>query len=274
MIFDTILSATAYIRQQLPDFHPEIGVILGTGLGHLAGAVDIRLALPYASIPHFPLATAESHSGKLLLGTLGGRNVVCLQGRFHYYEGYTMQQVTFPVRVMKELGISSLLISNAAGGLNPGFQTSTLMLIEDHISLFLPESPLRGQLPPELGPRWPDMSRPYDETLLSLARAVAREQDLPVRTGTYVSVPGPQLETRAEYRALRMLGADAVGMSTVPEVIVARHGGLRVLACSVITDLCIPETLQEARIEDILAAAAKAEPYLTQLFREVIVRMP
>ncbi|MBO9637650.1 MAG: purine-nucleoside phosphorylase [Siphonobacter aquaeclarae] len=274
MTFDTILSATAYIRQQLPDFHPEIGIILGTGLGHLAGAVDVQLSLPYASIPHFPLATAESHSGKLLLGTLGGRPVVCLQGRFHYYEGYTMQEVTFPVRVLRALGVQSLLVSNAAGGLNPAFHTSDLMLIEDHISLFLPESPLRGQIPAELGPRWPDMSRPYDDALLTLAKTIAAENQLSVQTGTYVSVPGPQLETRAEYRALRMLGADAVGMSTVPEVIVARHGGMRVLACSVITDLCIPETLQEARIEDILAAAAKAEPQLTLLFREVIARMP
>ncbi len=273
MTLEAIQEASQAIRNQFPDFHPTVGIILGTGLGHLASEVQVLGAIPYDQIPHFPLSTVESHSGKLLLGTLAGQSVICLQGRFHYYEGYSMQQVTFPVRVMHALGIRHLLVSNAAGGLNPAFRTSDLMIIDDHVALFLPESPLRGFNPPEFGPRFPDMSAPYDATWIQQAKTILADLGLPPHTGVYTSVQGPQLESKAEYRLLRQLGSDAVGMSTVPEVLVARQMGMRVFACSVITDLCIPETLKEAKLSEILAAAAKAEPHLSQLFKRLIEQM-
>ncbi|MFT4033901.1 MAG: purine-nucleoside phosphorylase [Siphonobacter sp.] len=270
MTLETIQEAKQAIQNQLVDFQPEVGIILGTGLGKLADEIDIVRQMPYEQIPHFPVSTVESHSGKLLLGTLGGKKVICLQGRFHYYEGYSMHQITFPVRVMNALGITHLLVSNAGGGLHPDYQTSDLMLIEDHIALFLPESPLRGLNEPEWGERFPDMSQPYDAALLNKAKAIAQELAIPFHVGTYTSVQGPQLETKAEYRMLRQLGTDTVGMSTVPEVIVAHQLGMKVFACSVITDLCFPDTLKEAHIEDILAAAAKAEPGLAALFKGLI----
>jgi len=254
-------------------FRPTIGIILGTGLNALVNELTVETELPYEQIPHFPLSTVEFHHGRLLIGTLAGKPALVMQGRFHYYEGYTMQQVTFPVRVMKELGINTLLVSNAAGGLNPDFRTSDLMIIHDHISLLLPENPLRGQLPREFGDRFPDMSEPYSLALIQQAEAVAQALSIPVRKGVYVSVTGPQLETRAEYRMLRQWGADAVGMSTVPEVIVASQMGMRVFGCSVITDMCIPETLEKAEISKILAAAAAAEPKLTALLRELVQRL-
>ncbi len=272
-MFDAIQDATRFIRSHLPHFRPRAGIILGTGLGGLVKELRIEAEIPYERIPHFPVSTVEFHSGKLFLGTLAGQPVVCLQGRFHFYEGYSMQQITFPVRVLQALGIEALFVSNAAGGLNPDFRTSDLMLLDDHISLLLPESPLRGHNLNELGPRWPDMSQPYDPVLIEKAGAIAARLGLALRRGTYVSVGGPQLETKAEYRFLRQIGADAVGMSTVPEVIVARHMGLRCCAVSVITDLCIPETLEEADIQKIIAAAAKAEPSLTRLFCELIREM-
>ncbi|RRB06821.1 purine-nucleoside phosphorylase [Larkinella rosea] len=252
---------------------PTVGIILGTGLGALAKEVNVEVVIPYETIPHFPLATVESHSGKLLLGTLSGKQVMVMQGRFHYYEGYSMQQVTFPVRVMRWLGVETLLISNASGGLNPDFEISDLMIIEDHISLFLPENPLRGPHPAQFGDRFPDMSEPYSKELVWLARSIAQKFDFPIQRGVYCGITGPQLETKAEYRLLRQLGGDAVGMSTVPEVIVAHQMGLKVLACSVITDLCIPETLEKVSFIKVLAAAATAEPRLTALFREIVARL-
>lgn len=271
---DPLQEATRFIRSHLPDFRPRVGIILGTGLGGLVRDLGVLAEIPYERIPHFPVSTVEFHSGKLFLGTLSGQPVACLQGRFHFYEGYSMQQITFPVRVLHALGVEVLLISNAAGGLNPALRTSDLMLLDDHISLLLPESPLRGPHTEASGPRWPDMSAPYDAILNQKAQEIAQRRGIPLRRGTYVSVGGPQLETRAEYRFLRQMGADAVGMSTVPEVIVARQLGLRCCAISVITDLCLPETLEVADIEKIIAAAAKAEPDLTQLFRELIDDMP
>jgi len=263
--------AAAYIQAHSQNFQPETGIILGTGLGALAQEVDVTHEINYADIPHFPLSTVESHAGRLLLGTLGGRKVAVLQGRFHYYEGYTMQQVVLPVRVLKLLGISRLFVSNAAGGLNPDFQIADLMLIDDHINL-QPGNPLIGPNLDELGPRFPDMFAPYDAALLARAEAAARELGLAATTrrGVYVSVPGPMLETPAEYRYLRTIGADAVGMSTVPEVIAARHMGLPVLAVSVITDLCAPGHLKPVVLADIFAAAAVAEPRLTALMRAVV----
>lgn len=264
-----IQEAARFIQSQT-SVEPTIGIILGTGLGALAGEVTIETTIPYETIPHFPVSTVEFHSGKLLLGTLEGQSVVVMQGRFHFYEGYTMQQVTFPVRVMHALGVRSLLVSNAAGGLNPAFQTSDLMVIDDHIGLLLPQNPLVGPHSPDLGDRFPDMSEPYRKTLIELAIRLGGELEIPLRRGVYVSVTGPQLETRAEYRMLRQWGADAVGMSTVPEVIVANQVGMAVFGVSVITDLCLPDTLEKADIANILAAAAKAEPRLTRLIRAMV----
>ena len=251
---------------------PGIGIILGTGLGALAERIEVETSIPYGEIPHFPLSTVESHSGRLLFGTLGGRPVVAMQGRFHRYEGYTLQQVTFPVRVMRALGVGTLVVSNACGGMNPLWAPGELMLMADHINL-LGESPLTGPNDDALGPRFPDMSQPYDRALQHLAREVALEQRIPLRSGVYVAVPGPNLETRAEYRMLRAMGADVVGMSTVPEVIVARHGGMRVLGVSIITDACLPDALEEADIATIIATAGRAEPNLTKLVEGVVARM-
>lgn len=263
--------ATAYIQAHTNNFLPDTGIILGTGLGALAKEVEVAHTLEYADIPHFPLSTVESHAGRLLLGTLGGQKVAVLQGRFHYYEGYSMEQVVFPVRVLKLLGIKQLFVSNAAGGLNPDFEMADLMLIDDHINL-QPTNPLVGRNLDELGPRFPDMFAPYDAALLTRAEAAATAlgQAATTRRGVYASLPGPMLETPAEYRYLRTIGADAVGMSTVPEVIAARHMGLPVLAVSVITDLASPGRLRPVVLADIFAAAAKAEPRLTALMKAVI----
>jgi len=270
MLLQQIQEATTYLKGQIQGFVPQVGIILGTGLGSLVDDIAVEFTVSYETIPHFPVSTVESHKGKLLFGTLSGKKVVCMQGRFHYYEGYSMQQVSFPVRVMKMLGIEQLIVSNAAGGLNPGFQTSDLMIIQDHISLFLPENPLRGANLDTLGDRFPDMSEVYDSALIEKAISIAQQHGIRAHKGIYVSVTGPQLETRSEYRMLRQLGADAVGMSTVPEVIVARHMDLPVFGISVITDLCIPETLEKAEISKILAAAFKAEPLMTLIIKELI----
>lgn len=258
--------AAAYIQAHSNHFRPITGIILGTGLGALAHEVEVAHELHYADIPYFPLSTVESHAGRLLLGHLGGQPVAVLQGRFHYYEGYTMPQVVLPVRVLKLLGIERLFVSNAAGALHPDYGLADLMLIEDHINL-QPTNPLIGPNLDELGPRFPDMFAPYDAGLLARAEAAtaALGQTATTRRGVYVSVPGPMLETPAEYRYLRTIGADAVGMSTVPEVIAARHLGLPVLAISVITDLCAPGHLKPVVLADIFAAAAQAEPRLTAL---------
>ena len=258
-----------FIKARTQGFIPQFGIILGTGLGKLVEEIAIEYTLPYSEIPHFPIATVEFHQGKLIFGKLAGKNVVCMQGRFHFYEGYTMQEVTFPIRVMKLLGIEKLIVSNASGGLNPNFKESDLMLIEDHISLFLPANPLIGKN--IMGDRFPDMSEPYSQTMIHQALEIAEKHHITnIKKGVYVSVTGPNLETKAEYRMLRMLGADAVGMSTVPEVIVARQMEIPVFGISVITDLCIPETLQIADINKILAAAYQAEPAMTLIIRELI----
>jgi purine-nucleoside phosphorylase len=251
---------------------PDTGIILGTGLGGLANEIVPETVVDYASIPHFPLSTVESHHGKLIFGSLGGRKVVAMQGRFHYYEGYTMQQVTFPVRVMKFLGVTTLLISNAAGGMNPQFSRGSLMIITDHINL-LGDNPLIGPNDDTMGPRFPDMSEPYSRKLIALAEQVALDLRIRVERGVFVAVPGPNLETRAEYRFLRLIGADAVGMSTVPENIVANHMGLRVLGFSIITDECFPDSLQPAKVEEIIAVAKDTEPKLTAIMKGVVERL-
>ncbi len=251
------------------DAEPPIGIILGTGLGGLAKEMTQETVIDYKEIPHFPLSTVESHHGKLIFGSLGGKQVVAMQGRFHYYEGYTMQQITFPVRVMKFLGVRTLLISNAAGGMNPEFRRGDVMLIADHINL-LGDNPLIGPNDDTLGPRFPDMSEPYSQELIALAERIAAAKNIQVQKGVFVAVPGPNLETRAEYRFLRSIGADAVGMSTVPECIVAVHMSMDVLGFSIITDECFPDTLKQAKLEEIVATAMAAEPKLTAIMKEVV----
>jgi purine-nucleoside phosphorylase len=248
---------------------PDIAIILGTGLGALGDAIAVDTAVPYAEIPGFPLSTVESHTGRLLFGTLGGKRVVAMQGRFHRYEGYSLQQVTFPVRVLRALGASTLIVSNACGGMRSDWAAGDLMMLTDHINL-LGDNPLIGPNDEQLGPRFPDMSAPYDATLAALARQVAAARGIVLREGVYAAVAGPNLETRAEYRMLRTLGADVVGMSTVPEVIVARHAGLRVLGLSIITDMCVPDALEPTSLAKILAVASRAEPRLTALVRGVL----
>ena len=254
------------------DATPDVALILGTGLGGLARQIEQPVVIEYADIPGFPASTVESHAGRLLIGTLAGRTVVAMQGRFHRYEGYTLQQVTFPVRVLRALGAETLIVSNACGGMHPLWAPGELMLIADHINL-LGDNPLVGPNDDSLGPRFPDMSMPYDPSLRAIARTVAAEQRITLREGVYVAVAGPSLETRAEYRALRTLGADVVGMSTVPEVIVALHGGMRVLGISLITDQCLPDALEPASLEKIIAVATRAEPSLTALVVGVASRL-
>jgi purine-nucleoside phosphorylase len=251
---------------------PHVAVILGTGLGALADAIEQPTVIEYPEIPDFPVSTVESHAGRLLCGTLAGKRVVAMQGRFHRYEGYSLQQVTFPVRVLRELGATTLVVSNACGVVRRDWHSGDLMLIADHINL-LGDNPLIGPNDDRLGPRFPDMSQPYDERLRALARDVARQERLTLREGVYAAVSGPNLETRAEYRMLRELGADVVGMSTVPEVIVAVHGGMRVLGISVITDEAVPETLTVTTLEQVIAAANEAQPALTSLVRGVVARL-
>ena len=251
---------------------PEIGIILGTGLGGLVKNIDIAYTFSYKDIPHFPVSTVESHAGMLIFGRLGGKEVVVMQGRFHYYEGYSMQQITFPIRIMKKLGVHTLLISNAAGGMNPQFSGGDLMIIEDHINL-LGDNPLIGPNHNDLGPRYPDMSEPYDKELIKHAEAIALQNKIAIKKGVFVAVSGPNLETRAEYRFLRLIGADAVGMSTVPETIVAVHSGLRVFGVSVITDECFPDALKKVDIKTIIATASQAEPKLMLLMHKLVEQM-
>jgi purine-nucleoside phosphorylase len=251
---------------------PEVAIVLGTGLGGLAKEIDVQASISYVDIPGFPLSTVESHAGRLLCGTLGGKTVVAMQGRFHVYEGYSLQQVTFPVRVLRAVGARTLIVSNACGGMNPLWAPGDLMLIADHIN-FLGDNPLIGANDDRLGARFPDMSSAYDPTLRDLAREVAAERRITLREGVYVAVAGPNLETRAEYRMLRALGADVVGMSTVPEVIVAVQGGMRVLGLSIITDQCLPDALEPAELATIIANAARAEPTLTALVRGVLEKL-
>jgi purine-nucleoside phosphorylase len=266
-----IAATVATVRERY-EGSPEIGIILGTGLGGLAARIDAAAVLDYAELPGFARPTVESHSGRLLLGTLGSKSVVAMQGRFHRYEGYSLGEVTFPVRVMHALGAKILIVSNVSGGMNPLWLPGELVLIADHINL-IGENPLVGPNWDELGPRFPDMSEPYDLGLQELARAVALEKGIPLNRGVYVAVGGPNLETRAEYRMLRLIGADVVGMSTVPEVIVAVHGGMRVLGLSIITDACLPDSLQPANIEEILRIAGESEPLLTELIEGIVERI-
>jgi purine-nucleoside phosphorylase len=273
-ISDMIADAVNFIRTKT-GLVPDIGIILGTGLGGLVREIDVETMIDYAEIPHFPVSTVESHHGRLIFGTLAGANVVAMQGRFHSYEGYTMKQIVFPVRVMANgpgLGVGTLLISNAAGGMNPGFRKGDLMIIEDHINL-LAGNPLVGPNDADLGPRFPDMSEPWDRGLISMAREAAAKRSIPIKSGVFVAVSGPNLETRAEYRFLRTIGADAVGMSTVPENIAAVHMGLRVLGISIITDECVPETLQPVDVREIIRVASEAEPKLTTVFSDVVARL-
>lgn len=263
-----IEEAVAYVRSRTKH-QARTGIILGTGLSGLAELATIEQQISYSEIPHFVHSTVESHEGKLLFGHIGSHPVVMMQGRFHFYEGYTMQEITFPVRVLKMLGIERLLISNAGGGLNPNFGTASLMLLDDHIS-FLPGNPLVGKNINELGSRFPDMSRPYDVNINAKLKAIALQLNIPLQEGVYAAWIGPSLETRAEYRFLKMAGADVVGMSTVPEVIVANHMKLPVAAITVITDLCDPDKLQPLELSDILRNAAKAEKKLSRLFEAYI----
>jgi purine-nucleoside phosphorylase len=260
-----------YIRKHT-SASPEIGIVLGTGLGDLAKEIDSEVELSYENIPHFPISTVETHEGKLIFGKLMNRAVVAMQGRFHYYEGYTMQQITFPIRVMKFFGVKTLVISNACGGMNPLFHKGDLMIMDDHINL-LGDNPLIGINDDDLGPRFPDMSEPYSRRLIQLAEEIALEEKMRIQKGVYVAVAGPNLETRAEYRFLRHIGADVVGMSTVPEVIVARHMGLEVFGISVITDECLPDALEPASVPDIIKTANQAQPFLTLLMKRLIEQL-
>lgn len=263
--------AAAAVRDRF-DGTPDVALILGTGLGALADEMDVQVAIPYEEIPGFPVSTTESHAGRLLCGTFAGRATVAMQGRFHLYEGYTAQQVSFPVRVMRQLGAHTLLVSNACGGMHPLWEPGDLMLIADHVNL-LGDNPLVGPNDDTLGPRFPDMSCAYDRGLRALARRSATERGITLREGVYVAVTGPNLETPAEYRFLRAIGADVVGMSTVPEVIVAVHAGMRVLGLSIITDRCLPDALEPATVEQIIAVAASAEPRLTAVVRDVVSQL-
>lgn len=251
---------------------PEVGVVLGTGLGALIRDIEIDDTIEYGEIPHFPVSTVESHSGRLVFGRLEGRSVMVMQGRFHYYEGYSMEQVTFPIRVMQKMGVDTLVVSNACGGMNPGYRRGDLMRIDDHINL-IGDNPLRGPNLDELGPRFPDMSEPYDRGLGALADRVSLEAGIRLHVGIFVAVAGPNLETRAEYRFLRTIGADVVGMSTVPEVIVARHANMRVLGVSIVTDECFPDALEPVDVETIIRVAGEAEPRMTRVIRETIGRL-
>lgn len=264
-----ITEATEYIRSK-GFTNPEAGVILGTGLGNrFTEQIENPITIPYTEIPHFPQATVEYHHGKLIYGTVAGKKIVAMQGRFHYYEGYSMQQITLPVRVMKMLGIRNLLISNAAGNLNRSWKKGELMLLDDHINL-LPENPLRGKNLDTLGPRFPDMSEPYSPVLNNILLSIASKHSIALHQGVYASVAGPNLETRAEYRYLQRIGADTVGMSTIPEVIVSNHMGLPCCAVSVLTDDCDPDNLKAVNLAEIIEVAGQAEPLLTTLFVELI----
>tara|TARA_R100001143_G_scaffold52289_1_gene47232 strand:+ start:7837 stop:8673 length:837 start_codon:yes stop_codon:yes gene_type:complete len=258
--------------QSKTEMRPNYMLILGTGLGQLADEMTIETVISYDEIPHFPVSTVESHAGKLLFGTLGDKEIVAMQGRFHYYEGYNMNQIVFPVRVLKENGADTLIVSNACGGMNPNYKRGDIMLISDHINL-LGDNPLIGPNDNELGPRFPDMSDPYTERLREIAQNVALNEAIPMHQGVYVALSGPMLETRAEYRYLRLLGADVVGMSTVPEVTAAVHMGMDVLGISVITDECFPDSLQPVNIEEILDAAAMAEPKMTKVIIGVLEKL-
>lgn len=268
-MYHLLAETTSFIRRKIGEFNPEFGIILGTGLGKLVDEIVVEHQLMYANIPNFPISTVEFHTGKLIFGTLNGRKVVAMQGRLHYYEGYTMQEITFPIRVMKALGIQKLFVSNASGSLNPAIKRGDLGIIEDHIDL-LPDNPLRGANEASFGPRFPDMSEPYNRKMVQQALEIAHQYQVKAHKVVYVAAQGPNLETRAEYRYMRIIGGDIVGMSTVPEVIVANHMGLPVFAISVITDEGFHVELKPVSIEEIVAVANKAEPKMTAILKELI----
>jgi purine-nucleoside phosphorylase len=263
--------ALAYLQEHT-DHRPEFLIILGTGLGNLADQIEATNKISYTDIPHFPTSTVESHAGQLIFGILDGKKVVAMQGRFHYYEGYSMQEIVFPVRVLNALGAETLIVSNACGGMNPNYRRGDIMLINDHINM-LGDNPLIGPNDDELGPRFPDMSEPYTKRLRDTAEKVALEKNIKMQEGVYLALSGPMMETKAEYRYLRMIGADVVGMSTVPEVISAVHMGMEVLGISVITDECFPDALEPVSIEQVIAAADMAEPKLTTVIRGVLEKL-
>lgn len=266
------INETAEYLKKRTGATPSVGIILGTGLGGLVNEIEITHSVPYQEVPHFPLSTVEGHSGRLIFGKLGGRNVLAMQGRFHYYEGYDMKQVTFPVRVMKALGINDLVVSNASGGVNPNYEIGDLMILNDHINLF-PTNPLIGTNYPELGPRFPDMSDVYDKELIAKAKNIAQQHGFRVQEGVYAGLSGPCLETPAEYNYIRAIGGDTVGMSTVPEVIVGRHGGMRCFAISIITDLGVPGRIVRVTHQNVIDVAAKVEPKMTVIMKELVAGM-
>lgn len=267
-MLEKIKVTASYIREKI-NANPEIGIILGTGLGGLVNDIEILESIPYGDIPNFPVSTVQGHAGRLIYGKLGNKEVIAMQGRFHYYEGYSMKEVTFPVRVLKFVGINHLLVSNASGGLNPNWQVGEIVLITDHINFF-PENPLHGKNDKELGPRFPDMSKCYDERLRNKAKLIALQHNISVKEGVYVGVSGPTFETPAEYKMFRLLGADIVGMSTVPEVIVARHMSLKVFGISIVTDSGVPGEIVEISHEEVQEVAMKAEPKMTVIMKELI----
>jgi purine-nucleoside phosphorylase len=270
-MYETILKTADFIKSKTNNYAPETGIILGTGLGGLVQEIDIEFELPYELIPDFPVSTVEGHSGKLIFGKLSGKKVVAMQGRFHFYEGYSMQQVVFPVRVMNFLGIKRLFVSNASGGVNPSFEVGDLMIINDHINLF-PAHPLIGPNENKLGPRFPDMSEAYDRSMISMAKELGKELDIALQEGVYVGLTGPTFETPAEYKYVHIIGGDTVGMSTVPEVITARHMNLPVFAISVITDLGVVGKIVEVSHEEVQKVAKVAEKKMTRLMKEMIGR--
>lgn len=267
-LMQSIEAAVAAIRK-VTDATPEFGIVLGTGLGALAREIEVEAKIPYEDIPGFAKTSVESHQGDFLIGKLSGRTVVAMEGRFHFYEGWSMQQITFPVRVMRALGANFLVVSSASGGMNPMHRAGDLVLIDDHLNL-IGDNPLVGPNDEKLGPRFPDMSQPYDPALLDLAERIALEEGIRAHRGVYVAVAGPNLETRAEYRFLRAIGADVVGMSTVPEVIVGVHAGMRILGVTCITDRCLPDALEPVDIDEIIRIANEAEPRLTTLIRRIV----
>jgi purine-nucleoside phosphorylase len=270
-LFEKVQEATDHIRRSWKGT-PKVGLILGTGLGGLAEQIQHESTIPYEQIPHFPVSTVQSHAGRLVCGKLRDVPIVAMEGRFHYYEGYSLPQVTFPVRVMNALGAKTLLVTNAAGGINPQLDLADIVIIEDHINL-MPDNPLRGVNDDRLGPRWPDLCEPYSKSLIEIVRSAAMELGIYLQKGVFVAVPGPNLETRAEYRMLKLMGADVVGMSTVPEVLVAIHSGMKVLGLSVVTDICLPDHLEPVDIAKILANAAKGGEKLAKLIPKILEKI-
>ena len=271
-MLEQINSTTASIRERTANFLPQVGIILGTGLGGLVKEITVEHTIPYDEIPHFPLSTVEGHGGKLILGEIGDKKVMAMQGRFHFYEGYTMQQVTFPVRVMKAMGIKTLIVSNASGGMNPDFKVGEIMIINDHINLF-PTNPLIGKNENILGPRFPDMGEAYKKEYIQLAKEIASQNGIEVKEGVYAGLTGPCFETPAEYRYLYRMGADAVGMSTVSEVIVAKHSGLQCFGISIITDLGVEGVVQKVTHEEVQHIARMQEPKMSLIVRELVKRL-